>query len=295
MLILTGNYAKCPTTDSKSEAASIVDNDMAQQLHRSDPRILSRRTLARDHSHLARVLQPGMTVLDVGCGTGAITADIANAVGPDGLVLGIDRDETLLAIANENYSGVKNLRFESADILTVDVENRFKSSFDIVTAARVIQWISEPERAITLMKSATKPEGRVTVLDYNLSETSWEPEPPAVFQRFYKTFLEWRAANHWDNRTASHLAEFFRSAGLVNIATHPSDEVAQRGHPDFFDAYASGIWLHVIQILGPKLVESGLLEEELRIRAEEEYSGYVQQTLRFQRHAMLTVEGMQPG
>jgi ubiquinone/menaquinone biosynthesis C-methylase UbiE len=84
-----------------------------------------------------------MDVLDVGCGTGAITADIAKAVGPGGMVLGIDRDDANLAIPVEQYAGMGNLRFESADILTL--ADRFDNGFDIVTAARTIQWISEPE------------------------------------------------------------------------------------------------------------------------------------------------------
>jgi len=60
---------------------------MSQQSHRSDPRILNRRTLQRDHSYLARVLRTGMDILDVGYGTGAITADIAKAVGSDGMAV----------------------------------------------------------------------------------------------------------------------------------------------------------------------------------------------------------------
>jgi hypothetical protein len=60
------------------------------------------------------------------------------------------------------------------------------------------------------MKNAAKPEGHVIVLDYNLDETGWEPAPPADFQRFYQAFLDWRTANSWDNRTASHLTEFFQ-------------------------------------------------------------------------------------
>jgi hypothetical protein len=60
------------------------------------------------------------------------------------------------------------------------------------------------------MKNAAKPEGHVIVLDYNLDETGWEPDPPADFQRFYQAFLDWRTANSWDNRTASHLTEFFQ-------------------------------------------------------------------------------------
>jgi SAM-dependent methyltransferase len=265
---------------------------MSQQSHRSDPRILNRRTLRRDHPYLAGVLRGGMDILDVGCGTGAITADIAIAVGPEGSALGIDRDDANVALAVEQYGGIENLRFEGADILTAG--DRLDNRFDIVTAARTVQWVSEPERAIAQMKKAVKPGGRVIVLDYNLDETRWDPDPPADFQQFYQAFLEWRNVNHWDNRTASHLAGFFHSAGLADIANHPSDELVQRGDPDFSDAYASGIWLYVIQTLGPKLVETGFLEESVRLRAEEDYGVYVQHMLRLQTHTMLTVEGRKP-
>ena len=235
-----------------------------------------------------------MTVLDVGCGTGAITAGIAKAVGPGGMVLGIDRDCANLAIAVQEHRGIANLRFESGDILTLDVRNRFHSAFDIVTAARTLQWISEPERAIVHMKNAAKPGGHVVVLDYNLAETSWEPEPPADFQRFYRAFLDWRTMNKWDNLTASHLAKFFQSAGLVDIASHRTDELVRRGDPDFFDGYASGIWLYVIQTIGQNLVEAGLLDESVRALALEDYSRYVQDGLSLQRHSMLTVHGRIP-
>ncbi|HEY1493349.1 MAG TPA: methyltransferase domain-containing protein [Candidatus Solibacter sp.] len=262
---------------------------MGQQSHRSDARILNRRTLQRDHCHLARLLRAGMDVLDVGCGTGAITADIARAVGLDGMALGIDRDAANVAGAALQYAGLDSLDFQTADILALDEE--FHNRFDIVTAARTIQWISEPQMAIRNMKNAAKSGGRVIVLDYNLDETRWEPAPPLAFLSFYQAFLDWRNANHWDNQMASHLTEFFRSEGLVDVATHPSDELVRRGDPDFVDPYASGIWLYVIQTLGPNLVEAGFLEERARLRAEEDYGIYVRDALQMQRHSMLTVEG----
>jgi SAM-dependent methyltransferase len=236
-----------------------------------------------------------MMVLDVGCGTGAITADIAKALGPDGAVVGIDRDEANLAIAVQEQGGIENVRFETGDVLADDFESRFNRRFDIVTAARTLQWISDPKRAIVRMTRAVKPEGHVIALDYNLAETAWEPEPPAAFRLFYQAFLGWRAANDWDNRMASHLAELFQAAGLVDITTHRSDEFVRRGDPDFFDAYASGIWLYVIQTLGPKLVEAGFLDERRRLRAEEEYRSYVQDALLLQKHSMLTADGRAPG
>ncbi len=230
-----------------------------------------------------------MDILDVGCGTGAITADIARAVGPDGMAFGVDRDDANLAVAVQQYGGMGNLRFEGADILTLG--DRFNNRFDIVTAARTIQWISEPQRAIGNMKKAVKLGGRVIVLDYNLDETRWEPDAPVDFQRFYRAFLDWRDANRWDNQMASHLTALFHSEGMVDVASHPSDELVQRGDPDFFDAYASGIWLYVIQTLGPKLVQAGFLDENVRLCAEADYGVYVRDTLRLQRHSMLAVEG----
>src|SRR3954451_9369527 len=157
---------------------------MCQQSHRSDPRILNRRTLRRDHRYLARVLRTGLDNLDVGYGTGAVTADIARAVGPDGTALGIDRDDANLAGAVQQDGGIENLRFETVDILALG--DRFNNRFDIVTAARTIQWITEPQRAISNMNKAAKVGGRVIVLDYNLEETRWEPDAPASFLRFYQ-------------------------------------------------------------------------------------------------------------
>lgn len=230
-----------------------------------------------------------MRVLDAGCGTGAITAHIAASVGPDGIVFGVDRDEANLAIARQDYGRAENLRFETADVLTLS--DRFGREFDIVTAARTIQWVSEPERALVQMKNATKPGGRVIVLDYNLDETYWEPEPPVSFRRFYQAFLDWRTSNGWDNHMASHLPGLFRAAGLADVATYPSDELLTRNDPNFENPYASGIWLYVIQTLGPTLVEAGFLDDSVRVRAGQEYETYVQHTLQVQRHSMLTVDG----
>src|SRR5437868_7806773 len=104
---------------------------MSEQSHRSDPRVLNRRTLEKDHRRLADLLRSGMSVLDIGCGTGAITAGIATAVSPTGNVVGVDRDQSLLEIAKQDHQSIRNLRFETADALSLP----FERAFDIVTAA----------------------------------------------------------------------------------------------------------------------------------------------------------------
>ena len=126
---------------------------MAAQKHTSDAQVLDRRTLARDHRRLAALVRPGMQVLDVGCGTGAITSGIARVVGPAGLALGIDRDPILLRMAREQHAGVAGLRFEERDVFELDAD----PAFDLVTAARVLQWIERPALAVARMAAATRP------------------------------------------------------------------------------------------------------------------------------------------
>ena len=51
----------------------------------------------------------GDVILDLGCGTGAVTAYLAELVGQEGKVLGVDPDKQRLKVAQESYKGIKNL------------------------------------------------------------------------------------------------------------------------------------------------------------------------------------------
>jgi len=153
---------------------------MTVQSHRSDPRIQGRRTLERDHRGLATLLRPGLGGLDVGCGTGAITVGIARAVGPQGYVVGVDRDAELLELARKEHGTVANLHFESADATDLP----YRSQFDIVTAARTLQWISDPISAVSSLRGAAKTSGTIVALDYNHAQNAWTPSPPGEFVCF---------------------------------------------------------------------------------------------------------------
>jgi SAM-dependent methyltransferase len=261
---------------------------MSAQSHRSDPRILGRRTLQRDHRCLAELLRPGFAVLDVGCGTGAITAGVAKAVGPDGHVVGIDRDEVLLEIARTEHGMLPNLQFECGDATTL----RFRDQFDIVTAARTLQWIAEPALAISKMKQAAKSAGVLVVLDYTHATNEWEPDPPPEFKRFYSAFLAWRNTNLWDNEMADHLPELFRSAGLVDVKSRVQDEIVERGGPEFDER--TTLWSEVIENVGGQLVAAGFCTEFQLEGACGCYDSWVKTELVKQTLAMRAVTGIVP-
>jgi ubiquinone/menaquinone biosynthesis C-methylase UbiE len=224
-------------------------------------------------------------VLDVGCGTGAITAGVAEAVGPSGQVIGIDRDEALLATALAEHGNLANLRFECGDATCL----RFRAQFDIVTAARTLQWIAEPAAAVSRMKRAAKAPGLLVILDYNHAGNRWKPDPPREFRVFYDAFLAWRQANRWDNEMADHLPELFRTAGLMEVQSRVQDEIVERGDQGFPEALA--LWSDVIETVGGQIASSGFCTRVQLKEAKHSYTSWAETELVQQTLAMRTVIG----
>ena len=246
---------------------------------RSDARVLNERSLQRNFRRLAELIRPGMRVLDVGCGTGAITAGIAE-VGAT--AVGLDRDPALLAQAPVR----DNLHFIEGDVLTMS----FDSEFDIVATARCLQWIDRQKLSLALahLVRAVRPGGLLVVLDYDHTAHQWTPEPPAEFRTFFNAFLTWRDANRWHNSVALDLPEMLAGAGLTNVRSTPAFEYAASG-----DAGAE-IWPHVVDSLGPKLVESGFLTEEQLTAALAISRDWMQRSLTQQVLWLAAVEGERP-
>jgi len=226
-----------------------------------------------------------MAVLDVGAGTGAITAGIAGAVGPSGSVLGIDRDETMIRLAREHHAGVANLAFELLDVLALCDEARF----EVVTAARALQWIEDPARALQRMHAATQPRGMVVVLEYTHADLVWEPAPPEPVRRFYDAFLAWRDANGWDNRLGDHLPALVADAGFRDVGVTVQDEVATRGDPGFADALE--LWQRVMESMGATIVGAGFLAQADLDAARAAHRSWSEHDARLQRMVLRAVYG----
>ena len=258
------------------------------QSHTSDVGILESRTLERDHRVLAGLLRPGYSVMDVGCGTGAITAGIARRVGPSGRVVGIDRDSALLEIARARRQG-PNLCFEEGDILNL----RYKRRFDVVSASRVLQWVHDPSGAIRQMRRAAKLMGNVAVLDYDQSRNRWVPEPPQEFQEFYRVFLRWRSDHGWSNSMGSQLQGLLADDGLVGIRVSVESEIFSREQEP--SGAAPEIWSLVIPNVGPSMVASGYISKDAVTAAKNCYREFVAASLAMQELSLTAVSARMPG
>ena len=248
--------------------------------------ILENRSIEKDYSTLLNVLKPRMNVLDVGCGTGTMSADIANIVGPDGSVIGMDSSQMLIERGKSLYSHLQNLKLLVADLFSYQPEN----TFDLIISARVLQWLENPLHAVIRMSSWLKPGGIISVLDYDHTSIEFDPAPPQSMMDFYRQFLKWRADAGMNNAIAHDLPGYFETAGLSRIKSIKANQVYRRGQTDF--AFKAGIWADVAASRGKQLVEDGYLDEDLRLRAIAEYRMWVDTKAQSMTMKLMDVRGI---
>lgn len=246
----------------------MAENERATMPKAYNP-VLERRTVENANRNLLKYLKPGLSVLDVGCGSGAITRSIADITGPTGYVVGVDPSESLLAQARQQIGDLPGIVFEQGDVYTYTTTERF----DLITCARTLQWLAQPEVAIVNMVRWLKPGGHLAILDYNHEKIAWQPEPPASMRLFYDAFLQWRKDAGFDNAIADHLAVFLEKAGVQHIHIEPQHEVSSRTDADF--STTSRLWSEVAILRGPQLVEAGYLTESQRLEAIADYDNWI--------------------
>jgi arsenite methyltransferase len=173
--------------------------------------VLRRRQLIRD----ALAPTPGERILDVGCGPGFYAAELAELVGPDGAVVGVDSSPEMLAVAARRCEGRENVTFHEAEATSLPVAD---GSFDAALCVQVLEYVSDPDAALAEMRRAVRGGGRVVVWDVDWSTVSLHSADPARTERVLRIWDE-----HLTHPTLPRtLAPRLRAAGF--------DEVLAAGH-----------------------------------------------------------------
>jgi SAM-dependent methyltransferase len=179
------------------------------------------RLLSAQLADLAGV-RGGQRVLDVGCGPGALTAELVTRLGP-GAVAAVDPSAPFVAAARARYPGV-DVRQAAAERLPFP-----DGSFDAALAQLVVHFMSDPVAGLAEMARVTRRDGVVVACVW---DHAGDQGPLHVF---------WRAARELDPDVADesqlagaregHLAELFLAAGLREIEESTLTVTVQ--HPDF--------------------------------------------------------------
>ena len=161
-------------------------------------------------------VQEGHRVLDVGCGPGMDTIPLAQIVGPSGLVVGIDVDETMLARANERAreAGIGDwVEHRLCDASSMPFED---NTFDTEHSERVFSHLLNAEQVLAEMARVAKPGGTIAVIETEgatISSDTTEDDIERRLARFWAAIQE----NPYAGR---QLYRLFVLAGLVDVVVH---------------------------------------------------------------------------
>ncbi|MGE3953574.1 MAG: trans-aconitate 2-methyltransferase [Parachlamydiales bacterium] len=160
-------------------------------------------------SHLA--LKGHERVLDLGCGDGSLTAEIAGQV-PEGFVLGLDREAAMIRFAEQAYDPelIANLQFQRGDALSLE----YQEKFDVACLLDSLQWIEHQQGALARVAKGLKQGGRLCLVVPLESELDRTVAQVMEDKRWRKAVAEMERPRL---TPADKVVELVREAGLAPI------------------------------------------------------------------------------
>lgn len=175
------------------------------------PSMAARRRLVRGHLDL----RTGEDVLSLGCGPGFEPAELAESVGPEGSVYGIDRSEAMLALAERRCGDVPHVALTNADATDLPIADE---SVDAVAAVQIYEYVEDLETALDELHRVLRPGGRAVVYDTDFDALVWRSADRERTERVLDAFDSHCPRPHLGSRLGPHL----REAGLTVERIEPN-------------------------------------------------------------------------
>jgi len=161
------------------------DPDMSAQLEKQ----YTRPAMVVRRAHALTLAAPtlGENVLDVGCGPGFLTADLAAGVGEEGSVLGIDQSDAMLSLATRRCALWPQARVEAGDAIALGGGD---DCFDLVVSTQVLEYVAEIDRALAEIARVLRPGGRVVLLASDWRAVGWHSSDEERMDRMLSAWEE---------------------------------------------------------------------------------------------------------
>ncbi|HVB91965.1 MAG TPA: methyltransferase domain-containing protein [Acidimicrobiales bacterium] len=233
--------------------------------HESVLRSHTWRTAENSAAYLLPHLRPGQSLLDIGCGPGTITTDLAGRLAP-GAVVGLDVSAEVVAQAREHAAPLHlaNLRFEVGDLFALDFAD---ATFNVVHAHQVLQHLADPVAALVELRRVLHPDGVLAARDGDFGGFIWAPADP-VLDRFTQLYLDVTARNGHNALIGRSLPALAHEAGFSDVTISSANWTF--ADPESRDWWGS-LWADRVRYsrLGEQAVAYGLSEpDELESIAE---------------------------
>lgn len=197
-------------------------------------------------------IAPGMRVLDLGTGIGHVASLVADLVGPQGTVVGIDSNARLLGVASERASARAQLRFVEGDVRSW----RDTEPFDAVVGRLILFHLADPVSVLRHHVAALRPGGLLLALDFDLGACRTEPALSLATEALGWVQGGFRSAGA-NPVIGARLALLLAEAGLAGVQGFGVQGYIAPGDPAG-PALLSG----VVRTLVPQIVAAGLATPE---------------------------------
>lgn len=194
-----------PTTTPYSLGSS--DPEIARLDTQAEFLTLPTRTLLK-----ASGLQPGMRVLDLGTGLGHVARAVAEIVGPEGEVVGLDSSPRMLEVAASRVDSPPQVRYVEGDVTAW----RDDEPFDAVVGRLILFHLPDPVATLRHHLEGVRPGGRLVALDYDIGAVRAEPADRLGAPMRDLILAAFRAAGA-DPTIGSRLKQHLGSAGVEEV------------------------------------------------------------------------------
>ncbi|GGN79996.1 hypothetical protein GCM10010112_55050 [Actinoplanes lobatus] len=177
------------------------------------------RTAENSAAYLLPHLSSGISLLDVGCGPGTISAELAELVAP-GRVTALEQTGEALGLARAEIArrGLANVDFAVGDVHALDFPD---DSFDVVHAHQVLQHVADPVQALREMRRVTRPGGVVAARDSDYAAFTWFPLVPEL-DEWLDLYQRVARGNGGEPDAGRRLLSWARAAGFTDVTATAS-------------------------------------------------------------------------
>ena len=193
------------------------------------------------------LLKPGSLVVDAGCGPGLWTPLLAQAVGPDGRILGVDVSQEALITARQRNYGEPYCYQVQYTYATMEELPLAPATADAIFSANVSQYLADPASTFRAMGRYLKEDGRLIIKDIDFGTMRFYNIDSSLQARVFQAREQWERARvergfaFEDSWVGSKLATYLREAGYTDVQEKSYQIRREFPLQDDFRTYLQGI------------------------------------------------------